>query len=134
VGRPPAGEARVREWVGNGVERLVRRALVGRLEGEPPAALLERALPLFLRLYGGNVARRSRLYPGALAALDALRARGCRLGCVTNKARRFTLPLLRALDLAPRFGVVVAGDDLGRKKPVQAGGINSLVLYQDLEE
>ena len=27
LGRPPHGEAAVRNWVGNGVERLVRRAL-----------------------------------------------------------------------------------------------------------
>ncbi|MGB5338471.1 MAG: phosphoglycolate phosphatase, partial [Gammaproteobacteria bacterium] len=35
LGRAPRGEAQVRDWVGNGVERLVRRALVGALEGEP---------------------------------------------------------------------------------------------------
>jgi len=32
LGREPRGEARVRDWVGNGVERLVRRALVGHLQ------------------------------------------------------------------------------------------------------
>ena len=48
LGRLPHGEARVREWVGNGVERLVCRALVGQLEGEPAASDYERAYPLFL--------------------------------------------------------------------------------------
>ena len=38
LGRPPHGESRVRNWVGNGVERLVRRALVGQLDGEPSEA------------------------------------------------------------------------------------------------
>ncbi|MCW8890012.1 MAG: HAD hydrolase-like protein, partial [Sedimenticola sp.] len=35
IGRPTWGEDRVREWVGNGVERLVKRALIGQLNGEP---------------------------------------------------------------------------------------------------
>ncbi|MCG7910198.1 MAG: phosphoglycolate phosphatase, partial [Candidatus Thiodiazotropha taylori] len=33
LGRPVYGEAKVRDWVGNGVERLVRRALIGQLNG-----------------------------------------------------------------------------------------------------
>ena len=30
LGREPWGETRVRDWVGNGVERLVRRVVTGR--------------------------------------------------------------------------------------------------------
>jgi len=30
---PAHGEAEVRNWVGNGVERLVRRGLIGQLDG-----------------------------------------------------------------------------------------------------
>ena len=52
---PVHGEAAVREWIGNGVERLVRRALVGAYEGEPDDALYEKAYPLFLDLYEKNV-------------------------------------------------------------------------------
>ena len=67
LGREPCGETRVRDWVGNGVERLVRRALVGALQGEPDEVDFERAYPLFLALYAENtsktflpVSRRSR--------------------------------------------------------------------------
>ena len=45
LGMPRRGEAVVRTWVGNGVERLVKRALINRLDGEPHEALFERALP-----------------------------------------------------------------------------------------
>jgi phosphoglycolate phosphatase len=41
LGRPPWGEALVRDWVGNGVERLVKRALIGALDGEPEPADFE---------------------------------------------------------------------------------------------
>lgn len=114
---PPHGEARVRDWVGNGVERLVRRALVGQLDGEPDQALFEKAYPIFLALYAENTSKRSCLYPGVREGLDYLRAEGFALGCVTNKAAQFTLPLLKDLGVFDDFGIVVAGDTLAKKKP-----------------
>jgi phosphoglycolate phosphatase len=117
LGLPERGEARVREWVGNGVERLVQRALVGQLEGEPDAELYERALPIFLACYGENTCRLSRLYPGALEAVQWLKQEGFRLGCVTNKAARFTEPLLETLGVRGYFQVVVSGDTVANKKP-----------------
>ena len=44
---PERGEQRVRHWVGNGVERLVKRALVNQIDGEPDEALFAKALPVF---------------------------------------------------------------------------------------
>jgi phosphoglycolate phosphatase len=115
--RPPHGETRVRDWVGNGVERLVRRALVGQLDGEPPEEAFVQAYPVFLELYAANTAKRSRLYPGVREALDYLRGAAYPLGCVTNKAAQFTLPLLRELGIHDYFDIVVAGDTLPVKKP-----------------
>jgi len=117
LGRPPRGEPAVRQWVGNGVERLVARALIGQLEGEPGAADFDRALPIFVELYGENTAARSVLYPGVREGLDLLQTRGYRLGCVTNKAARFTLPLLEAVGIRDLFELVISGDTLPEKKP-----------------
>ena len=117
LGRSPCGEARVRNWVGNGVERLVRRALVGALDGEPAVADFARAYPLFLDLYAKNTSKRSHLYPGVREALDMLKAAGYPLGCVTNKAAQFTEPLLRDLGVSDDFAIVISGDTLLRKKP-----------------
>ena len=117
LGRPPHGEAAVRNWVGNGVERLVRRALVGQLDGEPPDADFDRAYPIFLDLYAENTSKRSVLYPGVREGLDWMAAAGYRLGCVTNKAAQFTIPLLTDLGVIDRFGIVVSGDTLPQKKP-----------------
>ena len=110
LGRPPHGEAKVRNWVGNGVERLVRRALVGQLEGEPSDADFEQAYPIFIELYRDNTSKRSLLYPGIRDGLDALKAAGFRLGCVTNKAAQFTEPLLKDLGRLRRL----RDRDLGR--------------------
>lgn len=117
LGRPPHGEAKVRNWVGNGVERLVRRALVGQLDGEPDEADYQKAAPIFLELYAENTSKRSLLYPGVREAVDYFKSAGYKLGCVTNKAAQFTLPLLRDLGVAEDFAIIVSGDTLPQKKP-----------------
>jgi phosphoglycolate phosphatase len=117
LGRAPYGETAVRDWVGNGVERLVRRALVGQLEGEPTDADFDRAYPIFLDLYAENTSKRSVLYPGVREGLDWLRAAGYPLGCVTNKAAQFTEPLLKDLGVRDFFDIVISGDSLPKKKP-----------------
>ncbi|MCU7924304.1 MAG: phosphoglycolate phosphatase [Candidatus Thiodiazotropha sp. (ex Dulcina madagascariensis)] len=117
LGRPPHGEAKVRNWVGNGVERLVRRALTGQLDGESDEADYERAYPIFLDLYAVNTSQRSMLYPGIREGLDYLKNQGYRLGCVTNKAAQFTLPLLKDLGVDSDFEIIIAGDTLPKKKP-----------------
>jgi phosphoglycolate phosphatase len=117
LGRAPYGETAVRDWVGNGVERLVRRALVGQLEGEPTDADFDRAYPIFLDLYAENTSKRSVLYPGVREGLDWLRAAGYALGCVTNKAAQFTEPLLKDLGVRDFFDIVISGDTLPKKKP-----------------
>jgi phosphoglycolate phosphatase len=117
LGRSPQGEQKVRDWVGNGVERLVRRALTGTLDGEPDDASFRQAYPIFLDLYARNTSQRSRLYPGVREGIDYLKSAGYALGCVTNKAARFSEPLLKDLGIYEAFGILISGDTLARKKP-----------------
>lgn len=114
---PVRGEERVRHWVGNGVERLVKRALINDLDGEPDAELYERALPIFRDLYSENTSKRSCLYDGVREALDFLKTTGVRIGCVTNKASQFTLPILEDLGISDYFETVLCGDMVEKKKP-----------------
>jgi len=107
----------IESWIGNGVSRLVKRALTGSMDGEPDAAVFERAYPLFLKHYGDVLADRSRPYAGVVEGLERLQSMGFALACVTNKAEMFTRPLLDALDLSRFFALVVAGDTLPKKKP-----------------
>jgi len=117
LGRARIDEARVRTFVGKGIPNLVKRALVGALEGEPEPALYERALALYLDCYERVNGSSATLYPGVLEGLDALERAGFPLVCVTNKAERFTTPLLRQLRIDARFRFVVAGDTLPQRKP-----------------
>lgn len=117
LGRKGRGEAAVRTWVGNGVERLIHRALLGTFDGDAAPEDYARAHPIFLELYAENTFNRSVVYPGVREGLSFLREAGYPLGCVTNKPERFTEPLLRHLELREFFSIVISGDTLARKKP-----------------
>jgi phosphoglycolate phosphatase len=52
-----------------------------------------------------------------MAAMDALAARGVKLAICTNKAERFTIPLMHQLGLSERFASIIAGDTVGVSKP-----------------
>lgn len=130
LGREPWGETRVRDWVGNGVERLVSRALIGKLEGEPADDEFEKAYPIFLDLYADNTSKRSLLYSGVREGLDYLKAAGYALGCVTNKAAQFTIPLLKDLGVYDDFSIVVSGDTLEHKKPHPAPLLHAAEFFK----
>lgn len=117
LGLPPVEEARLKTYIGNGVSRLVKRVLTGEMEAEPPRELFARALPIFEKYYAQWVSRKSRPFPGVIEGLDAFKAMGLRLACITNKAMRFTAPLLKDLGLDHYFELILAGDSLPEKKP-----------------
>jgi len=117
LGMAERGEAKVRNWVGNGVERLIKRALVNQLDGEPAEALYAKAAPIFMELYANNTSKRSQLYPAVEQGLQWLKQQGIYLGCVTNKDEQFTLPILNNLGIRDYFELVVSGDTLPQKKP-----------------
>ncbi|MBI4206105.1 MAG: phosphoglycolate phosphatase [Betaproteobacteria bacterium] len=71
----------------------------------------------FLGLYEQNLCRHTRLFPGMPELLDAVEARGLRWGIVTNKAERFTRPLLDLLQVGKRAACVIGGDTTPHIKP-----------------
>ena len=111
------GETKVRHWVGNGVPKLVERALTGELEGRPIKEVFDVAYPIFLDLYEDNNAQRSYLYDGVREGLDYLISQGYQLGCVTNKSEQFTHPLLKVLGIFNDFKIIISGDTLAKRKP-----------------
>lgn len=71
----------------------------------------------FLAIYEKNLARGSELFPGVASLLAQIEQRGMAWGIVTNKAERFTFPLLNALGLIERAAVVICGDTTPHPKP-----------------
>ena len=117
LGMEKRGEDKVRHWVGNGVSKLVERAITGELEGQLDKELFNKAYPIFLNYYAENTAKRTCLYEGVREGLDYLSLQGYHLGCVTNKATQFTHPLLKELGIIDYFKIVISGDTLTKKKP-----------------
>ncbi|WP_188793242.1 phosphoglycolate phosphatase [Dyella nitratireducens] len=115
LGHAPAGEVRVRDWLGNGASKLVERAL--RFAGEDVTHVHERALALFMRHFGDEFTRQSRLFHGVVEALPALVVQGCRLAICSNRPSHLIKPLLDHLQIGRFFSVWVGGDDLSVKKP-----------------
>lgn len=107
----------IRSYIGNGVSRLVKRVLTLDLHAEPDLDLFGQALETFQKHYGENVSRSSRPFPGVIEGLEQFKAMGMQLACITNKAERFTVPLLRDTGLFDYFELILCGDSLPKRKP-----------------
>ena len=119
---PEAGEAKVRKWVGNGIERLVKRGLSNDFvpndfDEEPEQSLFKKPLPMFIDCYRENTCKHSQLYAGVREGLEYLTSNDFKLGCVTNKLSQFTNTILETLKIRNAFGIVISGDTLSKKKP-----------------
>jgi len=109
IGRPARTLDEVKTYIGKGIPRLVERCLAGDLSE------LGRALEVFKVHYEKDSGLYSSIYPGVVDGLKALKQ--YRLACVTNKAERFTRPLLERKGLAKYFDAIVCGDMVARGKP-----------------
>lgn len=103
--------------VGKGSEHLIRSVLAVFLETDGVEQHLGAAMEAYQRHYLAINGDHSTPYPDVAAGLDALRAQGLRLACVTNKPIAFARPLLEQKGLAGYFDVVYGGDSLAQKKP-----------------
>ena len=104
----------VARLVGKGSEHLIRSVLA-HVGGDE--AQYEDAWAAYQRHYLAINGQHSQVYPGALEGLQALKARGLKLACLTNKPTAFARPLLEAKGLSGFFETVFGGDAFERKKP-----------------
>ena len=112
-GLPPLPLAELRPMVGSGA-----RGMVGVAFGVTP--LEERFAELrdaFLAHYAQGLLQTTRPFDGVEALLRGLEAAGIPWGIVTNKATRFTMPIVTGLGLAQRAAAVVCGDTTPHAKP-----------------
>ncbi|TSA13400.1 MAG: HAD family hydrolase [Betaproteobacteria bacterium] len=70
-----------------------------------------------LEFYAAEICVDTRLFDGMAELLDQLDRDSLPWGVVTNKAERFTLPVLQGLNLGERAACVVGGDTTARLKP-----------------
>lgn len=106
-----------KDLIGGGAKIMLQRAIDD--QGGLPEDEFRKLYKEMLAHYGENSVVHTRPYPGAIAALDELAARGVRLGVVTNKFESFACGILETLGIADRFDCIIGGDTLGkgRAKP-----------------
>ena len=140
-GRPPFPVDAIRPFVGKGAKVMLERALTA--SGGYDDALLAQMLPTLLDYYEQNLAIHSVPYPGLMGAMEALDRAGVKLAICTNKAERFTIPLLHQIGLSERFVSVIGGDTLGVAKPdpapihemiARAGGGRTIFLGDTIND
>lgn len=88
--RPERSLSEIRSMVGNGAKTLITRAL-----GAGQEALVDETLDIYARLYAAHAQEHAAPYEGIAELLDALRGRGIRTACVTNKDHTDAVPMLR---------------------------------------
>jgi len=96
--------------------RAMLRLGLGRL-GKVEEAVVDRWYPVLLAAYEDGIDRETRLYPGAVDAVEALRAAGFATGICTNKPAGLAELLLRRLGVRGLFGALVGADTLPVRKP-----------------
>ena len=114
LGQPPVSRAFISLTVGKGSEYLIRRSLA---EVGAPESLYEEAWQRYQHHYLAVNGQHSAVYPGVAEGLQALRERGLRLACITNKPNAFARPLLEAKGLSGFFDHAFGGDTFPHKKP-----------------
>lgn len=101
-GYPTHGQAAIRRFVGNGVRKLMERATPGGADNPE----FEAVFADFSAHYAVHSSDKTVPYPGVLAVLDALEARGVPTAVVTNKGHNDAVPMIRRF-FGGRIGVVV---------------------------
>jgi phosphoglycolate phosphatase len=102
LGRPLIPVDSVRQYVGDGVEMLMRRALSGSDEFLPDA------VGIYSVHHSRNLLVRSRLYPSVTEVLEHFRT--VPMAVISNKTSEFVQPLLDGLKISGYFRMVLGAD------------------------
>lgn len=125
-GLQPIPPALVRPHASAGTRGLLRLGFG--LEPEHPD--YEQMRAEFLELYADNLSRSTHLFEGIAEVLQALGRAGLKWGIVTNKPKRFTTPVLRALGLLDRAACVICADSVAQPKPHPAALLEAAAVLR----
>ena len=120
LGKDELPQELIREFVGNGADMLVKRALVGKkeiIDGEIKEDYFQNAKELLLKYYAQNLNQKTILYPDVIDTLDKLKEQGYTLALATNKPIEFVPDILEYFNLDSYFKVTLGGGSTKHKKP-----------------
>jgi phosphoglycolate phosphatase len=115
LGLPSLTKSQVADFVGDGVQKLVERALRETTGSDPAAPLIQDGVRLFGEEYSGHLLDKTHLCPHVKEALDSLA--WARFAVVSNKPESLSRRILEGLDIANRFSAILGGDSIQNRKP-----------------
>jgi phosphoglycolate phosphatase len=115
MGLRPLPLSTITAFVGDGVRKLIERALRESGGAAPDVAQKDEALRLFLAEYERHMLDSTKLYQGVRETLDALP--WAKFAIASNKIESFSRAILEGLGIAKRFCAIIGGDSVSRHKP-----------------
>lgn len=125
-GYPQQPRAVFPEYIGDGVHKLVERAL-------PEAARTKENITTCVADYQAHYAQtwhvKTKPYAGITDMLNALRGKGARLGVLSNKPQKFTLLCCAHFFAEGTFDMVLGQRDTVPRKPDPAGALEIAAAF-----
>jgi phosphoglycolate phosphatase len=115
IGLPAHTEEEIKGFVGDGVQKLIKRSL-----GQTHMEKFTDAFNIFMEHYGAHCTENTVLYPDVAETLPLL-AEKYSLAVLTNKSVAFSHTILAALKVNSYFRDVLGGDSFSTKKPDPEG-------------
>jgi len=103
----------IKPFISFGSRAMIAASLSESVDSRTEEALLATMLDCYER----HIADHSVFFAGIEDILNRIEAQGLKWGVVTNKRKRFTDPLMAALNLTDRASCIVSGDTTGYEKP-----------------
>lgn len=97
--------------------RAMLRLGLSRVHGAVDEVVVDENYPVLLDAYAKDIDRHTVMYPGAMAAVEALKAAGYRVAICTNKPEGLAETLLTRLGVRAAFGAMLGADSLNVRKP-----------------
>lgn len=120
LGITPPDIETTKNYVGNGVNLLLTRVLLGRFDvsvKDIASEDLKRARSVFDKVYTKGLSQDFKLYAGVKEGISYFHSLGIKLAVVTNKPQIFAVPLIEHMGLSSYFDYILGGEVLEKKKP-----------------
>ncbi|GAB6140294.1 N-acetylmuramic acid 6-phosphate phosphatase MupP [Methylosoma difficile] len=112
-GYPAAHHDTIKPHISFGAAAMIKASVGDQANDAQQAEILETVLDF----YQNNIAEHSEFFSGMTDTLNLIESQGLKWGVVTNKRKRFTEPLMDALELSQRAACIISGDSTAHPKP-----------------